>query len=939
MAMTGRHSCGFAAYRENFRRARRDRRAVYVSPYRGNMGGDIGAMPRPGQLARLAMELRADKGKMMMTYQQKISAVDAIAETAPAIGTPASAPGGNIYYVVDVRPADGNTMTLIGGPAPMMRDRFKLTLASDTGAITEASENMAASWIHRAAHLCPISGPEAAALWERAKLERAANIAEQQAAAAERQTATEKARADLERYRPAWAQAAIVANLHQDDCDTMTDYFNAKTVRTVVIGWSKHKRDLFSEMRKAAATFPETAHLADAPASAEHREKYSMGAGYYLKSGSRYCDGWAVEKSGLGYLASAYLEFAPHIMAADDAEPIAAIETAAPIGGNAAGLFTVERHTHSRKGFDMWICTIAERLERADFDRFLAEAKALGGWYSRAWQGTPAGFAFKAEAAALAFAGASAGPDDEPPAPGHDDEPEADPGPIAGIAAIEPEPAPVADPIAEIESPAAEILTDDAQEDSDPFAIDAEILDGEGPEPLTGTAPALPVTVADIIAEYEAKRDAIPQAIAALNEACTALKTAATVRGAFVDRVIDEPRPHETHLRDVLLKSGWQAVQDRLNVSVVMTASDKEALKRAMAKPPELNMETVKATFGDYLIRPRFHILRGLAEAFTQLDPAYKSHSKVRLGVKGLPKRVILNYWGDYSSGHGRNRFVDMANALAAYQGKPQTSWPEMRAIGFAHDAGEDAVLDGRTYADPRPSYRKEPETIKTVDRGLIVRKFQNGNAHVFFDKWALFDINKALAEFYGEVLPDAEPENAKPQASRAVAKDLQFYWSPPAVVAEALDFAGIEKLDQWSRRAGVTRYSVLEPSCGDGRIMDEIRARGSDVLGVEYDAERAAICRAKGHGVVTGNFLMAQPKPEFDRVVMNPPFYGRHYIKHVRHALEFLKPGGILVAVLPATAHYDHGELKGEWRDLPVASFADAGTNVPTGLLRIVKR
>jgi SAM-dependent methyltransferase len=130
--------------------------------------------------------------------------------------------------------------------------------------------------------------------------------------------------------------------------------------------------------------------------------------------------------------------------------------------------------------------------------------------------------------------------------------------------------------------------------------------------------------------------------------------------------------------------------------------------------------------------------------------------------------------------------------------------------------------------------------------------------------------------------------------------------------------------------------YRVLEPSCGDGRIMDELRARNCSVLGFEYHAARAAEARAKGHPVVNANFLEQTPKPEFDKVVMNPPFYGRHYVKHVRHALKFLKPGGSLVSILPATAHYDHGELSGEWRDLPVASFADAGTNIPTGLMRI---
>lgn len=447
---------------------------------------------------------------------------------------------------------------------------------------------------------------------------------------------------------------------------------------------------------------------------------------------------------------------------------------------------------------------------------------------------------------------------------------------------------------------------------------------------------AMPTTVADIVEEYERKREAIPAAMAALSEACLAMRTAATVRGAFVETVIDEPRPHERHLQSVLLKSGWQAVYDKLNIAVIATAKDKELFKRTMAAPPELTLDTAKATFGDYFVRPRWHILRGLAEAFTQLDPAYKSHSKVRLGVKGLPKRVILPYWGDYGSGWGRDRFVDMVNALATYQGKPQIEWGELRAIGFAHDAGEDAVLDGRNYIDPRPGHRREPETLATVDRGITVRKFGNGNAHVFFDKWALFDINKALAEFYGEVLPDAEEDDAKPQPSRAVAKDLQFYWSPPAVVAAALDFADIHHKDAWSNRHGAAAPQVLEPSCGDGRIMDELRVRGCKALGYEYHEGRAAEVRAKGHAVVTGNFLDAEPVAEFDKIVMNPPFYGRHYVKHVRHAVRFLKPGGVLVAILPATAHYDHGELQGEWRDLPPGSFADSGTNVPTGMLKI---
>lgn len=93
---------------------------------------------------------------------------------------------------------------------------------------------------------------------------------------------------------PEDAQAVIVARLQQDDSDRMTDYYAHSTQRTVIIGFSKHKRDLFSEMRKHAPNFEETAYLAEFNEDYEHREKYSMGDGYYLGE-SKY-SGWIIEK-------------------------------------------------------------------------------------------------------------------------------------------------------------------------------------------------------------------------------------------------------------------------------------------------------------------------------------------------------------------------------------------------------------------------------------------------------------------------------------------------------------------------------------------------------------------------------------------------------------------------------------------------------------------
>lgn len=447
--------------------------------------------------------------------------------------------------------------------------------------------------------------------------------------------------------------------------------------------------------------------------------------------------------------------------------------------------------------------------------------------------------------------------------------------------------------------------------------------------------PARNRTVSDLIDEYDDKVANAPAAIETVKEAWRNLEMAASIGGKFGGSISRHtPHIHESDVLSALLKSGWRAIYDRCQIDVIASADDKRLFERTFENPPPLTFDNAKATFGDYLMRPRFHVLRGLAEVFSQLDQAYKSHSKVKIGVSGLPKRVIVSNVGGYGS-YGRDKIRDIINAVASYRGQPLTSHAELSKLDGYHSyssgpqAGE-IVFDGSHHVikDEHGNEAKAP------NRGVTIRKFQNGNAHVIFDQIALLDINRALAEFYGEVLPDAEEEDAKPQASTAVSKDLQFYWTPKAVVEKVLDEAGIY-LPRY-QGDNPPRHRVLEPSCGDGRILDELRARGCAPFGVEYHAGRAAEARAKGHHVLTANFLEQPARPEFDFVIMNPPFYGRHYVKHVRHAEKFLKPGGKLVAILPATAHYDHAELQGRWTDLPVGSFSEAGTNVPTGLLSI---
>lgn len=456
---------------------------------------------------------------------------------------------------------------------------------------------------------------------------------------------------------------------------------------------------------------------------------------------------------------------------------------------------------------------------------------------------------------------------------------------------------------------------------------------------------AIPRRLESWIAEYDAKVAAIPAALEAFAAARTALKMAACVGGEWGgERIAEHGGACERTMLRSLRRSAWRHFIAKLELDAVMSAEDKRRVEQMLADPLPFDADSLRAVFGDHIQNPRAAILRGLAEVFTGLDPAYKSHEKVKIGVKGLPKRIIVSGLNSYGGGWGWDRIRDTINALAAYQRKPLVTGADMAAL---REDGE-ALRDAKDVLDPYESHHvhrrraeagEPPKMIAIVGRGVWLKRFKNGNGHLFFDADALRDINLALAEYYGDVLPDCpdwqDGERPAPRASTEVSRDLQFYPTPQKVIDIVL-----RDLDVRGKR-------VLEPSCGDGRIMDRLRDAGAQCYGVEVDGARAAQARAKGHGILIANFLTVAPQDglagsywrDFDMVVMNPPFYGRHYAKHVRHALRFVKPGGTLVAILPATARYDHGlldDLKPRWQDLPVGAFAESGTNVCTTVCTI---
>lgn len=96
----------------------------------------------------------------------------------------------------------------------------------------------------------------------------------------ERQRNERTAKIGAERLRPlipSDAKAVIIGELRMSECDSYTDYYDYRIERTVILGFSTHTRNLFSEMRKYAVNFEGTAYLAENNKEYEHRENYSMG--------------------------------------------------------------------------------------------------------------------------------------------------------------------------------------------------------------------------------------------------------------------------------------------------------------------------------------------------------------------------------------------------------------------------------------------------------------------------------------------------------------------------------------------------------------------------------------------------------------------------------------------------------------------------------------
>lgn len=378
--------------------------------------------------------------------------------------------------------------------------------------------------------------------------------------------------------------------------------------------------------------------------------------------------------------------------------------------------------------------------------------------------------------------------------------------------------------------------------------------------------------------------------------------------------------------RESLDASVWLNLMEMSGMNNLMDQTAREQFKADLCtNVPEVTESTVRETFQALVMDADLIFKRGLAKVFSDLDRRFKSHDGFKIGSRIILTN-IFDSWGSLNYGGSFDVIRDVERAFAVLN----KSDPNPGALRNA------MIADRGSYAAQQSV--SETEYFK-------IRCYKNGNAHLWFQRDDLVEkANLLLAEYYGAVLADgvAREETNMRSKSGLPAKNLSYYATPKAVVDVMLrDLYHDEN----------TGKRVLEPSAGTGNISEELWKKGYIVDSIEIDADRCNQLKSRFrkftiNGTVRqANFLQMKAVPIYDYVIMNPPFYGTHWMEHVMHAYDFLKPGGKLISVLPISAEL--GQTKKHktfrkwasqgWRkepnftDLPQESFAASGTRINT--------
>lgn len=576
---------------------------------------------------------------------------------------------------------------------------------------------------------------------------------------------------------------------------------------------------------------------------------------------------------------------------------------------------------HTKKGHDIWVVQIDNRLERDDYNRANVNAKQLGGYYS-SFRGNGAipGFQFASPESAQAFVNLLGGNADE------------------------------AKQVAAEQQEKKDALKDDQSQ--------------SGLERLRSMSERMTERAAETLSRSRLENTARRAGMASrAREEANRDKAIAATMGRVADQMeAGTLDPSLTKLRSL---SQFEVLESYLNSARYNEYRALPEDQRAPFKETSRSILTMDtATYARYprytLFRSEWRALGGqmldisglsrdgkrIMEQLGKATDVYlqwlsRNHMKVIVTNKDGGPAIVNAPLDDVNKNLRR---ADLKAKLMAYQIKRGT----YAIVLTPEEAKERGLWEGDDDAaiTVRSSYGKElVESLKkygvAVPRALaFAYEKQAELARMGIESEVEL---RAALRAYTAVRQEPEAEDSIKALERAEIgrpnDGLDFFPTPPSVVDRMLDAAEL--------REGMR---VLEPSAGMGHIADLIRERtGIEPDVMEFASNRMAILEAKGYNVIGQDFLglqAAQPEQAtngYDRIIMNPPFSNRQDAQHVMHAFNLLKPGGRIVAIMGEGVFFGQDAKAKQFRDwlashdgtsekLPNNSFNNKALPVTTG-------
>jgi hypothetical protein len=256
-------------------------------------------------------------------------------------------------------------------------------------------------------------------------------------------------------------------------------------------------------------------------------------------------------------------------------------------------------------------------------------------------------------------------------------------------------------------------------------------------------------------------------------------------------------------------------------------------------------------------------------------------------------------------------------------------------------------MLDAETL----PAILRKYSSKKAIYSALGTRTDSQGYYHIA-DTGEPTDTSEAATALWsliaGKSGDQEQADRLRDLRANVRGRKIPGYFPTPADIAGDM----VDRLN--IRSTAPESWTLLEPSAGCGAILDEVEQLAAEPLAVVYEINPTLceILQAKGYDARPRDFLQEKPGEfQYDAVLMNPPFENMADVDHVRHAFEFLKPGGRLVAIMsPGPFFRDtakardfrewlHGTDKAaEVEEIEAGAFKESGTGVASRLVVIDK-